>query len=167
MNGTDLDVFGHPFSEWVSVTRHGNGGGAAVKQEADRFTPDLLAGQARRGRPPKADALTPAERARRYRARSRGQTVEPARLSNKAQPNMPKIRRLAAHAATVTGLRPEACQAVIAALYSALPIRTMHTSPVETAGDVCEWCKARGDRGGCGWFGCGGDKRQARFVDGA
>ena len=41
-----------------------------MKQSADVFTPDLL-GPPRRGRPRKPDALTPAERARRYRARKR------------------------------------------------------------------------------------------------
>lgn len=52
------------------------GGGVAVKQAVDRFTPDML-GKPRRGRPPKPDALTPAERARRYRQNKR-QTAPPA-----------------------------------------------------------------------------------------
>lgn len=52
------------------MTRHKNGGGGAVKEAADRFTLPLNGvDKPRRGRPPKPNALTPAQRARAYRAR--------------------------------------------------------------------------------------------------
>lgn len=56
----------------IFVTRHENsgGGGPMAKQAADHFTLDLL-DKPKRGRPRKPDALTPAERARAYRARKR------------------------------------------------------------------------------------------------
>lgn len=45
-------------------------GGGAVKEAADRFTLPLDGvDKPRRGRPPKPDALTPAQRARAYRER--------------------------------------------------------------------------------------------------
>lgn len=45
-------------------------GGGAVKEAADRFTLPLDGvDKPRRGRPPKRDALTPAQRARAYRQR--------------------------------------------------------------------------------------------------
>ena len=42
------------------------GGGGSVKQAADLYTRDLI-DKPRRGRPRKVDALTPAQRAQRYR----------------------------------------------------------------------------------------------------
>lgn len=47
-----------------------------MKQDADQFTPDFL-DKPRRGRPRKPDALTPAERARRYRANKRAKLQAP------------------------------------------------------------------------------------------
>jgi hypothetical protein len=47
-----------------------------VKQAADSYTLDLL-DKPKRGRPRKPNALTPAERARRYRARKRDDGREP------------------------------------------------------------------------------------------
>jgi hypothetical protein len=53
------------------VTRHDKSGGVSMaKQAADTFTLDLL-DKPKRGRPRKPDALTDAERARRYRARKK------------------------------------------------------------------------------------------------
>ena len=52
----------------ISVTRHDkSGGGDMARQAADSFTLDLLS-KPGRGRPRKPNALTPAQRARRYRA---------------------------------------------------------------------------------------------------
>lgn len=51
------------------MTRHEKPGGG-VKQAADLYTGDMLEAP-KRGRPRKPDALTPAERARRYRASKR------------------------------------------------------------------------------------------------
>lgn len=45
-------------------------GGGSVKQAQDHFTRDLL-DKPKRGRPPKPDAKTPAQRAREYRAREK------------------------------------------------------------------------------------------------
>lgn len=52
-----------------------------MKQPADQFTRDLL-DKPKRGRPRKPDALTPAQRARAYRARQR------AAKAKKAGPTM-------------------------------------------------------------------------------
>lgn len=57
-------------------------GGGEVKQAADTFTRDLL-DKPKRGRPRKPDALTPAERARRYRAANK---ADPYRATRNAQP---------------------------------------------------------------------------------
>lgn len=56
--------------------------GGEVKQAADTFTLDLL-DKPKRGRPRKPDALTAAERARRYRAANK---ADPFRATRNAQP---------------------------------------------------------------------------------
>lgn len=47
-----------------------------AKQAADLYTLDLLS-KPKRGRPRKPDALTPAQRARRYRARKKAAAAKP------------------------------------------------------------------------------------------
>lgn len=70
-----------PQPKAVSVTR----GGGGVKQPEDRFTAELPGldvepAKRRPGRPRKPDALTPAERARAYRARMRERTERARRM---------------------------------------------------------------------------------------
>lgn len=59
-----------------SVTRHEKSGGG-MRQAVDHFTLDLI-DKPKRGRPRKPDALTPAQRAREYRARKRAAQEAPA-----------------------------------------------------------------------------------------
>lgn len=68
----------HPFS----VTRHekSGGGGDMAKQAADHYTPDMLQAP-KRGRPRKPDALTPAQRAKAYRARNKADPMRMSRLA--------------------------------------------------------------------------------------
>lgn len=46
-----------------------------MKDVADKQTPDLLNGKRPVGRPPKPDALTPAEKQKRYRDRKRAEEL--------------------------------------------------------------------------------------------
>jgi len=92
-----------------------------MKQAGDEYTLDLL-GNKKRGRPRKPDALTPAERARAYRARQREQADQPAHLVA-AKPNIQRLRRLAMHASETTGLDLNDCYRVINALWQDLPTR--------------------------------------------
>lgn len=56
--------------DFRDASRKMGGGVDVAKQAADHFTPDML-DPPKRGRPRKPDALTPAQRARAYRARKR------------------------------------------------------------------------------------------------
>lgn len=92
-----------------------------MKQAGDDFTRDLL-GNNKRGRPRKPDALTPAQRARAYRARQREQAEQPGHLVA-ARPNVQRLRRLAMHASETTGLSLSDCYRVINAVWQDLPTR--------------------------------------------
>lgn len=46
-----------------------------MKDVADKQTPDILTGKRPVGRPPKPDALTPAEKQKRYRDRKRAEEL--------------------------------------------------------------------------------------------
>lgn len=57
-------------------------GGGAVKQAGDDFTRDAFEAP-RRGRPRKPDALTPAQRAKRYRERNKADPMRLSRLADR------------------------------------------------------------------------------------
>jgi len=57
-----------------------NNGGGNVKQAADLYTRDLI-DKPKRGRPRKPDALTPAQRAKRYRDKRKRRPIDAAEMN--------------------------------------------------------------------------------------